>query len=408
MSGFATFLRKASGPYIGPRGGKWADPKHTIPWKEDAPKRVHRGDSSTSEPGGWQSAASIPDWRDKLSSVGIDRPVPANIPAERVRIDTSGDPHSHVVARWTDDRGVEHKAYTQEFHARNAAKKWERVKRLDRKFDDGMAKLEDALAGADPSDPKGRGVAALYVIAMTGLRPGNQTSSSVRERYGVQTLKPEHVSVAGDTVSFEFIGKSGKKNVAKVESAALAKFVQARMKSDPGKPVFDPAGGGAVIKSAMERVGWGGFLRKDLRTHTATRLAAAHLAAATGDGWPGPEKKKAAAMRGVLKSMYAAVAERLNNTPAVARAAYVSPAVVIAWATRVGVDPAEVMAKAGMGITAESLWRDALSIRLRGSDAPLTEPTDEEEDAINDDMDDADPDGAGGRFASLLRKAIAR
>lgn len=26
-------LRKG-GPYIGPRGGKWADPKHTIPWKE--------------------------------------------------------------------------------------------------------------------------------------------------------------------------------------------------------------------------------------------------------------------------------------------------------------------------------------------------------------------------------------
>jgi hypothetical protein len=24
-----------AGPYIGPRGGKWADPKHTIPWKEE-------------------------------------------------------------------------------------------------------------------------------------------------------------------------------------------------------------------------------------------------------------------------------------------------------------------------------------------------------------------------------------
>lgn len=30
-------LQKA-GPYIGPRGGKWADPQHTIPW-EDAPSR---------------------------------------------------------------------------------------------------------------------------------------------------------------------------------------------------------------------------------------------------------------------------------------------------------------------------------------------------------------------------------
>jgi hypothetical protein len=28
---------KKAGPYIGPRGGKWADPKHTIPWKEEKP-----------------------------------------------------------------------------------------------------------------------------------------------------------------------------------------------------------------------------------------------------------------------------------------------------------------------------------------------------------------------------------
>jgi hypothetical protein len=28
-------LNKAGGPYIGPKGGKWADPQHTIPWKED-------------------------------------------------------------------------------------------------------------------------------------------------------------------------------------------------------------------------------------------------------------------------------------------------------------------------------------------------------------------------------------
>jgi hypothetical protein len=30
---------KKAGPFIGPRGGKWADPAHTIPWKEEAPKR---------------------------------------------------------------------------------------------------------------------------------------------------------------------------------------------------------------------------------------------------------------------------------------------------------------------------------------------------------------------------------
>lgn len=30
---------RAGGPYIGPRGGKWADPAHTIPWKDPEPRK---------------------------------------------------------------------------------------------------------------------------------------------------------------------------------------------------------------------------------------------------------------------------------------------------------------------------------------------------------------------------------
>jgi hypothetical protein len=35
-------LVKGGGPYIGPRGGKWADAKHTIPWKPEKKKRKKR------------------------------------------------------------------------------------------------------------------------------------------------------------------------------------------------------------------------------------------------------------------------------------------------------------------------------------------------------------------------------
>ena len=42
-----TYFIKAGGPYIGPRGGKWADPKHTIPWVSGtlayASRTMHRG-----------------------------------------------------------------------------------------------------------------------------------------------------------------------------------------------------------------------------------------------------------------------------------------------------------------------------------------------------------------------------
>ncbi len=34
---FGVPLAKAGGPFIGPKGGRWADAAHTIPWKESIP-----------------------------------------------------------------------------------------------------------------------------------------------------------------------------------------------------------------------------------------------------------------------------------------------------------------------------------------------------------------------------------
>ncbi len=49
-------LEKA-GPYIGPKGGKWADPQHTIAWNQ----KKHGGASTGSGP-------SVPGWASKLAS----------------------------------------------------------------------------------------------------------------------------------------------------------------------------------------------------------------------------------------------------------------------------------------------------------------------------------------------------
>ena len=38
-----------SGPYIGPRGGRWADPQHTIPYKDSSQATVMPGSERTQE-----------------------------------------------------------------------------------------------------------------------------------------------------------------------------------------------------------------------------------------------------------------------------------------------------------------------------------------------------------------------
>jgi len=40
---FDAGMEKAvAGPFIGPKGGKWANPQHTIPWKPAAPGKVRK------------------------------------------------------------------------------------------------------------------------------------------------------------------------------------------------------------------------------------------------------------------------------------------------------------------------------------------------------------------------------
>lgn len=71
------------GPFIGPKGGKWADPDHTIPWKEGG-----HGGAKHEEPAGDEQAAGIEDGGD---GEGTD------IPEFKWRI--SGQDHEQMAAR---------------------------------------------------------------------------------------------------------------------------------------------------------------------------------------------------------------------------------------------------------------------------------------------------------------------
>ena len=62
---------KGGGPFIGPRGGKWADAKHTIPWKEEKKPAANLADAPTGQGGG-----------DGLDGDAIDK---ANVEAKRAQ-----------------------------------------------------------------------------------------------------------------------------------------------------------------------------------------------------------------------------------------------------------------------------------------------------------------------------------
>jgi len=176
--------------------------------------------------------------------------------------------------------------------------------------------------------------AVVRILGCAFIRPGSEAYAAENGTYGLATLRRKHVRVAGDTIHFDFTGKSGKRQQRSVRDRTVARVVR-RLLELPGYEVFKYVDGtGAVvdIKRAditayiKEHMG-DAFSAKDFRTWSGTLICACALARAGGIG---AERTKGA----VRKAMVAAIketAQQLGNTPAICRASYVSPCVLGAY-----------------------------------------------------------------------------
>ena len=190
--------------------------------------------------------------------------------------------------------------------------------------------FEGKLNTAEHGSMEHQGALLGSIIAHTGLRPGSEKSAKKHEHYGVSTLRPEHVTVNGDSVNFDFIGKSGKRNTATIQDASIAKAMAVYLKGKKeGEPIFQSD---RVVKTAGKFMPKGMKL-KDMRTIKATQTAAKLL-----EGVPLPPpltgnvSKDKLLLARALKEVSERVAEILNNTPAIARESYIHPEVIRYWA----------------------------------------------------------------------------
>lgn len=223
------------------------------------------------------------------------------------------------------------------YHPRQVARR-ERVKlgRLVR-FLAAMPRLREAVRRdlARKGLPRERVLAgAVRILATCFLRPGSAVYASENGSYGITTLRPRHVRVKGTTITFDFVGKSGRRHVREVHDPRVAQLVRELLRH-PGE-VFKfeeaPADGGAPrlrdVKShhvnayLRERMG-GSFTAKDFRTWAGTILAASRLAHTAEEA-----RKTPAARRRAVAGVMREVSESLGNTPAVCRASYVLPIVL--------------------------------------------------------------------------------
>jgi DNA topoisomerase-1 len=171
---------------------------------------------------------------------------------------------------------------------------------------------------------------AVGIVNKAWFRVGSDRHTRAARTYGVTTLTKRHVEIAGDEIRFRFRTKNRALVRRTLRSVRLARELD-RLLALEGSRVFRFERDGEVVnltgRVLNEYIGehlGNGFTAKDFRTWGGTLVAATELAR------HGPAEDEGEAVR-VLGRVMRKVAGELGNTPAVARASYVSPSVVEAY-----------------------------------------------------------------------------
>ena len=245
-----------------------------------------------------------------------------------VRINPS--PKARVQAKGRDTAGRQQAIYNPNFRRRQDKLKFDRILRFATKLPKLRRQLKKDLNRRKLGKEK---VLATIVtlIDQAYFRVGNEKYAKEHKSYGITTLRSKHTAVSGNTVTFNFIGKSGKEHTKQITDHQIATIVR-RLDELPGHEIFryqDDDGTmhdihssdvNAYIKTHMGEE----FTAKDFRTWGGTLVATTQLIAAERSN---SEKGRAKIITQVVKE----TAERLGNTPAIARQSYIDPRVIDAF-----------------------------------------------------------------------------
>jgi DNA topoisomerase-1 len=169
------------------------------------------------------------------------------------------------------------------------------------------------------------------LLERTFIRIGNEEYARENKSFGLTTIKNRHVTVKGPQLCFRFRGKSGRQHEVDVTDRRIAKIVS-KCQDLPGQDLFQYVNDADEVRNVtsqdvndyLREITNENFTAKDFRTWAGTVLAAIALNAQGGF-----ETKKQG--KANVKTAVCAVAELLENTPAICRKCYVHPEIVEAY-----------------------------------------------------------------------------
>jgi DNA topoisomerase IB len=239
------------------------------------------------------------------------------------------DPAGHLQAVGTDDAGRRQYLYHPQWRARRDRHKFRHVREVASALPRLRRKVSADLRTGE-SDRSRVLALAVRLLDLGLFRVGSDIYATGDDpSYGVATMTVGHVAVNGDRIDFRYPAKGGIERQISLTDAVAARTITALCSGrDPDERLLawhDVDGWHDVHSSDVNtylcEASGVHMSAKDLRTWHATVLAAAILACQQ------PPTSPTAAKR-TVSTMVKDVAVELGNTPAVARASYIDPAVI--------------------------------------------------------------------------------
>jgi len=262
----------------------------------------------------------------KPSRADLDRINDLRIPPAWTDVCINANAGGAVQAVGKDAAGRWQYLYHETHVRRSERKKFQRVI----KFAESLPAMRRTVAKdlRQPGLARERVMAGIMrILSSSFIRPGSQVYASENGSYGIATLKPKHVQVKGDTVIFDFPGKSGVKQHRELRDRRVAKLTRELLRQST-REVFAFRNGDDQLTDVKRRhinqyikeVMGHNFSAKDFRTWGGTLICACALARAAND-LNGEKKVRKQQWVAAIKE----TAEALGNTPAVCRKSYVCP-----------------------------------------------------------------------------------
>lgn len=266
------------------------------------------------------------DGEELVWEAGLDRIDRLAIPPAWTDVHIAPSSKRKIQAWGRDAAGRKQYIYSEEAVAERERRKWDRVLMY--------ARALPTLRAATNQDLKRRELdrrkvlaTVVRLISRAYFRIGSERYAVANRTFGIATLKKNHLEIRGNDLVFTYVGKQRQDHRRVVADTPLVKIIRQLMEL-PGARLFRYRAEDGTIQNVtapavnryIKEIIHERYTSKDLRTFGGTVRAATILADI------GPASTQNEAHKNTIMTARL-VASELGNTPAIARDAYIHPAV---------------------------------------------------------------------------------